>query len=286
MKMLDEVETVHRKLARGREMGDSFTFKSYGVIVRLESNSAELLADARAAAEKALLGRMKSLDATAEAEQVFSFHRTDETVLLYRNGKEISSGNHGKPLFFWFDGLIRIAVGEFAKEHVFVHAGVVGWKGKAIIIPGRSFQGKTTLVVELVKAGAHYYSDEYAIFDENGLVHSFPRDVSIRTRVGNIREDQISIESVGGTVGSDPLPVGAVLITEYAEDAVWDPQILTPGEGVMQIIPHTLPLNVSPERSLRVLKRATSDAIIVKSIRGEADKYAKVVLDFVDSTTV
>lgn len=288
IKVVDEIITAaaHQPVTIKREMDNTFTFESYGVVIRLESNSPELLAEAKAATEKALLGRLRLLDATLKAEQVFSFYRTDETVLLYRNGEEISSGNYGKPLFFWFDGLIRIAVGEFAKEHVFVHAGVVGWKGKAIVIPGRSFQGKTTLVVELVKAGADYYSDEYAIFDEKGLVHSFPRDVSIRTRTGNIREDQVSIESFGGVIGSKPLPVGAVLITEFADDAVWEPQILTPGEGLMEIIPHTLPLNVSPERSLRVLKKATAGAIIGKTVRGEADKYAKVVLDFVDSTTL
>src|SRR4051794_33193161 len=33
-----------------------------------------------------------------------------------------------------------------ARKRVFVHAGVVGWKGRAVLIPGRSFCGKTTLV--------------------------------------------------------------------------------------------------------------------------------------------
>lgn len=31
-------------------------------------------------------------------------------------------------------------------EKVFVHAGVVGWKDQAILIPGRTHSGKTTLV--------------------------------------------------------------------------------------------------------------------------------------------
>ena len=60
------------------------------------------------------------------------------------------------------------------RERVFVHAGVVGWKGHAIVIPGRSRSGKTTLVAELVKAGAEYYSDEFAVLDAEGRVHPFP----------------------------------------------------------------------------------------------------------------
>ena len=37
-------------------------------------------------------------------------------------------------------------VAERAPDHLFVHAGVVGWEGLAIVMPGASFAGKTTLV--------------------------------------------------------------------------------------------------------------------------------------------
>jgi uridine kinase len=39
-----------------------------------------------------------------------------------------------------------------------------------IAIPGRSFSGKTSLVTALVRAGAVYYSDEFAVIDRDGLV--------------------------------------------------------------------------------------------------------------------
>jgi len=41
-----------------------------------------------------------------------------------------------------------------ASDCLFVHAGVVDWQGQAILIPGRSMTGKTTLVKSLVEAGA------------------------------------------------------------------------------------------------------------------------------------
>ena len=71
-------------------------------------------------------------------------------------------------------------VAEMAHRRVFVHAGVVGWQGKAIIIPGRTFTGKTTMVAELVRAGATYYSDEYAVFDLQGRVHPYARPLGMR----------------------------------------------------------------------------------------------------------
>ena len=41
---------------------------------------------------------------------------------------------------------LQLYVAEQARRRVFVHAGVVGWCGKAIVIPERTMSGKTTLV--------------------------------------------------------------------------------------------------------------------------------------------
>jgi hypothetical protein len=62
----------------------------------------------------------------------------------------------------------------------FLYAGVVAWQGHAIVFPGRSLSGKTTLVREMLRLGATYYSDEFAVVDNSGLVHSFPRPLGIR----------------------------------------------------------------------------------------------------------
>ena len=60
---------------------------------------------------------------------------------------------------------IRVQVATSSETRVFVHAGVVGWHGRAIVIPGESRSGKSELVTALVQAGATYYSDEYAVLD-------------------------------------------------------------------------------------------------------------------------
>src|SRR5919106_963089 len=75
---------------------------------------------------------------------------------------------------------LKLYVAEFARRRVFVHAGVVGWRGRAIVLPGRSGSGKTTLVAELLRAGATYYSDEFAVIDARGRVHPFAKPLSIR----------------------------------------------------------------------------------------------------------
>ena len=60
---------------------------------------------------------------------------------------------------------IRQSVAAASRRMVFVHAGVVASRGRAILIPGRSRSGKTTLVAELVKAGAEYFFDKTTDFD-------------------------------------------------------------------------------------------------------------------------
>src|SRR5438093_9251586 len=42
-------------------------------------------------------------------------------------------------LFELLENEIQLYIAENAPDRVFVHAGVVGWRGQAIVIPGRSF---------------------------------------------------------------------------------------------------------------------------------------------------
>src|SRR5277367_3536052 len=42
-----------------------------------------------------------------------------------------------------------------------VHAGAVLWRGRALLLPGGTHAGKSSLVTELLRRGATYYSDEY-----------------------------------------------------------------------------------------------------------------------------
>src|ERR1700722_12844727 len=83
-----------------------------------------------------------------------------------------------------FEADLQLYTAEMASDRLFVHAGVVGWQGKAILLPGRSYSGKSTLVAALLQAGATYYSDEYALLDARGRVHPYPKPLSLRSPTG------------------------------------------------------------------------------------------------------
>jgi hypothetical protein len=174
---------------------------------------------------------------------------------------------------------IRQAVAAGASRRTFVHAGVVGWGGRALLIPGRSRSGKTTLVAALVKAGALYLSDEFAVLDAQGRVHPFAKPLSIRGPGGcDVHARSRPVEDLGGRAGRRPLPVGLVALVEHRPGARWSPRVLSRGEAVIEMLAHTVPARLRPEASLRALEGAVSGATVLKGERGDASDLAPLLL--------
>jgi hypothetical protein len=176
---------------------------------------------------------------------------------------------------------MHLYVGEYASNRVFVHAGVVSWRNRAIVLPGASGAGKSTLVAALLRAGARYYSDEYAVLDPQGLVHPFARRLSIRSTDGSASR-RCGPEAFGSWAGEKPLPLGLVAMANYRAGAVWRPRTLTPGQAVVALLENTLSAQIDPEGSLRLLQKAVAPARILKGVRGEADETARQLLSMLD----
>jgi hypothetical protein len=177
-----------------------------------------------------------------------------------------------------FESDIQIYVGILAHRRIFVHAGVVEWKGQAIVIPGKSMSGKSTLTAELVRAGATYYSDEYAVLDERGRVHPYPRQLGLRLP-GTDEQTKVRAEELGGRVGSKPLPVGMVVVSQYHEGARWRPRKLSAGQGALEVLANTVPARTRPEQSLSSIQQAVTSARIFKGRRGDAKETAELILE-------
>src|SRR3954452_18154719 len=90
------------------------------------------------------------------------------------------------------DAALRAHIALRAPDVTFVHAGAVAQDGRAIVLPGPAFSGKSALVAELVRAGATYYSDEYAVLDDQGLVHPYSRRLSIRDEEHEVTRQDVA----------------------------------------------------------------------------------------------
>lgn len=258
-----------------------FTFKTYGLKIGIRANDAKWLARIRQH-----LPRQWEPLSSAQVDRVYSFVVGGEGPranvrrfnMLYADHVRIARSLDLEPVFDTFESDLRLVIAEFAPRRVFVHAGVVGWRGKAIVVPGRSYSGKSTLVAELVKAGATYYSDEYAVFDARGKVHPYLKPLELRQE-GSYKQEKMTVEELGGESGEKPLPVGLVLMTQYKEGARWRPRKLSPGEGVLSLLSHTVSARRNPEKALATLRLVATSAEVLKGARGDARQLTRTILD-------
>ena len=256
-------------------------YESYGVRFAVASNRRRTLERAARVARTAMVGQLHEID-PALAHHTFAVIETTADLIFELDGEYLSSNGYRRGFYHYFGSRLKMLVAEYAKGVVFVHAGVIGWKGKVILFPADSHQGKSTLTAALISRGAVYFSDDYAVVDSDGLVRPFPRRLSIRAPDGSGEWTDIPAKNFGGKVADKPLPIGAAIITKYKRNGKWKPKTLTPGTGMLEMVPFVIPLNANPAISLSLLKKALTPAIIAKSLRPDTSQCADAILDYID----
>lgn len=261
-----------------------FSFTSFGVRVGIRVNDPQLLSRIPdylppewKPARSPVVDRLYSLKAGGEGTRP-GIRRYN---LLYSDLIKVARSLDLEEVLDRFEADLQMHIAEFAERRVFVHAGVVGWRGRAILVPGRSFAGKTTLIAELVRAGATYYSDEYALLDSQGRSHPYARKLAIRDSEGH--QQKLSAEELGGKSGSKPLPVGLVVLTSYKEDSRWRPRRLSSGKGALALLDNTVSIRRQPQRALAAVHQVAAQAAFIKGTRGDAAKAAEEILKMVES---
>lgn len=255
------------------------TFKSYGVRFGVRTDDplvlgrlAELLPPRTELVPNGVVERLYSIRAGGAGRRGLR-----RFGLLYADHVLLARTLDAEELSERFESDLQLFVAEAARRRVFVHAGAVGWKGRAVLVPGRSFSGKTTLVAELVRAGATYYSDEFAVLDPSGRVHPYPKPLAVRDE--GFRQHKVSVEGLGGSVGSKALPVGLVVVSEFREGARFRPRPLTPGQGSLALLANTVPARRRPLEVLETLELVVRTATILRGRRGEAAEAARKILE-------
>ena len=127
-----------------------------------------------------------------------------------------------------------------------------------------------------MRAGATYYSDEFAVLDSRGRVHPFLKPLSMRREGGKV--ESTSWTAFGGAAGDKPLRPLLVALATHRPGATWRPDRLSPGQALLALMAHTVPVRRRPSASLAALKAALSPAVVVKGSRGEAVETARALL--------
>ncbi|HZZ38462.1 MAG TPA: hypothetical protein VFE06_04965 [Acidobacteriaceae bacterium] len=239
------------------------------------------------ACSEALLTRMReyvpfrSTESCAPAAEASTFAlRRIENETRYQLLADNRLLSDAEPLDFSLQQLssrLTIHVAEFAPDYVFLHAGVVAWQDRALLLPGFSHAGKSTLVAELVRAGATYYSDEFALLDPEGYVHPFTRTLQMR-KPGCSEQTPLPLAQLNGRPGINPLPVALIVFTEFAEGALWHPEALPAGRAALEMLLHAVPVQRTPARVLTTLTATVRNATAWRSKRSEAPATARTLL--------
>jgi hypothetical protein len=185
--------------------------------------------------------------------------------------------SHREASLLRLGSVVRHHLATEAAPLTFVHAGVVDVGGCGIVIPGRSYTGKSTLVAELVRLGATYVSDEYAVLDQSGLVQPFAKPLSIRTG----RNDPLGqlVPVPAELIADHPVRAGLIVRTAYAPGAQWRPSVHSRAEGAFALLQNTVSARLRPDAALSSTSRLARAAVFLAGQRGEASETARALLE-------
>jgi Rps23 Pro-64 3,4-dihydroxylase Tpa1-like proline 4-hydroxylase len=184
-------------------------------------------------------------------------------------------------VYRWLRHDIDHAVARRSPQRQFVHAGVIGWRGVAIVIPGRRSTGKSTLVAELVRRGAVYYSDAFAVLDETGRVHPY------RGPIGLGDEGQPhDLRLVREDGSAEPLPLGLIVAGAYQPGGAWRPTVVRGDHAALPLIDSTVLARDEAARMLQIAAHLAPTVVTLRGPRPEATEVAAHLLDLVDDAFV
>lgn len=262
---------------------DGFALTGHGVRVGVRVNDASLLPQLRERLPPGVgVGKDGVVDRMISVWSPLSqgSGRTREYEVLYADHVRVGRSFDLEPILDLYDSHVRIAIAQFARPNLFVHAGAVAWKGKAVIFPGPSLSGKSHLVAELTRAGAAYCSDEYAILDRDGKVHPFPKPISLRAHRSAPQHD---FPVDGDSVASEPTPVVLAVFCEYVPGAGWRPERLSRGQAMLRLLENTFSARERPREAVEILERVVTHAVSIQCKRDDAARISAAVLSSVEN---
>jgi hypothetical protein len=163
-----------------------------------------------------------------------------------------------------------------------VHAGVVQVGNKAVLLPGGTHAGKSPLVAELVRRGANYFSDDYALIDAAGSVHPYARPLLLSgAATGQKRPEQQSptpVEELDGESAREPVSVAWVVSVQFEQTSSWCLNPVPQSEDLLILLRNTPHILSEQPHILEALGRASASAKCFVGRCGDApDATARIL---------
>ncbi|MGH9281569.1 MAG: hypothetical protein ACRD0S_01395 [Acidimicrobiales bacterium] len=233
-----------------------------------------------------------------EGRAVLHVVRWREWWVAYENGARARTLKSIAEVARWLVWHLN-AIGQTASSrHVLVHAAVASYGSRAVVLPGRSGAGKTTLVTALALAGWSYLSDEIAALDpDDDIVGPYPRPLALEPEAGAIvpgalgrwpsevprlvTDLELLLPASLGAGPARPARPGAIVFLEVVPGSPARLEPLGRAEALERLVPHTLNLSVLGPRGFRSLarhvRRCQCRRLVVDGVEGVPELLATLV---------
>jgi hypothetical protein len=160
-----------------------------------------------------------------------------------------------------------------------VHAGAVQLGERVLLLPGVTHSVKSSLVAELLRRGAIYFSDEYALIDSEGRVYPYPRPLLLRN--GSPEQFPVLPWECNSSIGTAPAPVGWILSLEYQPKCRWSVAAMPQSEALLTLLRNTPHVLAESPDLVGIFRHAVAGAACYSGRRTEAADAADQILQLI-----
>jgi hypothetical protein len=197
---------------------------------------------------------------------VFELKEQEGLLALNQDGYQALNEREAKVTCEFLRERLHDSLSRLAQAKLVLRAGVVGWKGSALLLPTPRLSGTTRLVEALQALGAVRYSDQLAIFND---------ELQVIPYQGDPKADQ----------SAPPIAVSLVAYLPYRPALEAASRLESGGQATMTLLP--LATITDKEQTPGVLSTLASicrKSRFVKGTRQEAKDCAQALLELMDQS--
>jgi hypothetical protein len=173
---------------------------------------------------------------------------------------------------------------------LWLHGAAAGWRGRAVVMPGRRGRGKSTLVTRLVARGWTFLTDDILPVDPVALrVLPFPQVPAVRPNPDRdlpeawLRQAPKAEVPVGDRVASGPVPLGGMVLPEARRSGATELHPCSSGEAVLELARGCWNFAEHGERAVAILARLGADRPAVRLAFHDAGHAADLVAQWAET---
>lgn len=215
-------------------------------------------------------------ESEANPDLSIEIEKSGDQVSLLVNGAQIAAA--GQPV-----GLVPHLIHQIDESIVHkltafraVHAGAVQLRDQVLLLPGRTHSGKSSMVAELLRRGATYLSDEYALIDAEGQAHPYPRPLLLRN--GGPSQTALLPQDCPASIATGPAPIGWIMELRYDDAEGWNVVAVPQSQGLLILLRHTPHVLAEAPDLLDKFQRAAAHAQCFTGSRMDAARAAEEIL--------